>query len=163
MAWEAGLRKSNLIMPLIVDESRSNSRYLMTTSMDSLENKVQKVFDLGIKKIMLYGIPKARNAKASEAWNPKGVVQSAVATIKKNFGHKVEVSTDVCVCQYNLSGQCGTMNSSGTDIDNDTSLLGIKTIALSHAEAGSDIFSSLINDGWSGLLHTKVPKREWIS
>ncbi|HMK57744.1 MAG TPA: hypothetical protein VK462_01685, partial [Nitrososphaeraceae archaeon] len=89
MAREAGLRKSNLFMPLIVDESRSNSRYLMTTSMDSLENKVQKVLDLGIKKIMLYGIPKARNTKASEAWNPKGVVQRGVARIKKNFGHKV--------------------------------------------------------------------------
>lgn len=148
MAGEAGLRKSNLIMPLIVDESRSNSRYLVTTSMDSLENKVQKVLDLGIKKIMLYGIPKARNPKASEAWNPKGVVQRAVARIKKNFGHKVEVSTDVCVCQYNLSGQCGTMNSSGTDIDNDTSLIGIKTIALSHAEAGSDILApSSMMDG----------------
>ena len=148
MAWEAGLRKSNLIMPLIVDESGSNSRYLMTTPMDSLENKVQKVLDLGIKKIMLYGIPKTRNAKATEAWNPKGVVQSAVRRIKKNFGHKVEVSTDVCVCQYNLSGQCGTMNSSATDIDNDASLIGIKTIALSHAEAGSDIMTpSSMMDG----------------
>jgi porphobilinogen synthase len=148
MAGEAGLRKSNLIMPLIVDESGSSSRYLMTTSMDSIENKVQKVLDLGIKKIMLYGIPKARNAKASEAWNPKGVVQSAVRRIKKNFGHKVEVSTDVCVCQYNLSGQCGTMNNSATDIDNDTSLKSIKTIALSHAQAGSDILApSSMMDG----------------
>ena len=148
MAGEAGLRKSNLIMPLIVDESGSNSRYLMITPMDSLENKVQKVLDLGIKKIMLYGIPKTRNAKATEAWNPKGVVQSAVRRIKKNFGHEVEVSTDVCVCQYNLSGQCGTMNISATDIDNDASLIGIKTIALSHAEAGSDILApSSMMDG----------------
>ncbi|MDQ5869199.1 MAG: hypothetical protein M3530_05670, partial [Thermoproteota archaeon] len=98
MACEAGLRKSNLIMPLIVDESRSNSsRYLTTTSIDALDNKVQKVFDSGIKKIMLFGIPKVRNSKASEAWNPKGVVQRAVARIKKNFGHKLQVSTDVCV------------------------------------------------------------------
>jgi porphobilinogen synthase len=149
MACEAGLRKSNLIMPLIVDESRSNSsRYLMTTSIDALDNKVQKVFDSGIKKIMLFGIPKVRNSKASEAWNPKGVVQRAVARIKKNFGNKLQVSTDVCVCQYNLSGQCGTMNSSGTDIDNDASLIGIKTIALSHAEAGSDILApSSMMDG----------------
>ena len=135
-------------MPLIVDECRSKSRYLITTSMDSLENRVQKVLDLGIKKIMLYGIPKTRNVKASEAWNPRGVVQRAVERIKKNFGHKVEVSTDVCVCQYNLSGQCGTINNAGTDIDNDTSLIGIKTIALSHAEAGSDILApSSMMDG----------------
>jgi len=148
MAEKSGLRKSNLIMPLIVDESSSNSSYLMTTSLDLVENKVQKVFDLGIKKFMLYGIPKVRDAEASDAWNPKGVVQSAVARIRNNFGHKVEVYTDVCVCQYNLSGQCGTLNSSGTEIDNDTSLKGIKTIALSHAEAGSDILApSSMMDG----------------
>ena len=157
MAEKSGLRKSNLIMPLIVDESSSNSSYLMTTSLDLLENKVQKVFDLGIKKFMLYGIPKVRDAEASEAWNPKGVVQSAVARIKKNFGHKVEVSTDVCVCQYNLSGQCGTMNISATDVDNDASLIGIKTIALSHAEAGSDILApSSMMDGQVSCIRNSL-------
>ncbi len=136
-------------MPIIVDESNPNSsRFLITTKLDALDIKVQNVFDWGIKKIMLFGIPKIRNPEASEAWNPKGVVQRAVAKIKENFGHKVEIFTDVCVCQYNLSGQCGTMNGTGTDIDNDASLISLKNIALSHADAGSDVLApSSMMDG----------------
>jgi porphobilinogen synthase len=136
-------------MPIIITEKRFESpNYLITLPMNSLVTETQRILDSGISRIMIFGIPKNRNAEGSEAWNSRGIIQRALRKIKNNFGDRVELLTDLCVCQYNLSGHCGTSNSQGLWMNNDRSLINIKRIALSHAEAGSDVVApSSMMDG----------------
>jgi porphobilinogen synthase len=137
-------------MPIIITEKAPEfpPSYMITTPIRSIVTETQKILETGITKIMIFGIPKKRNTEGSEAWNPRGIIQRALRKIKNNFGDRIEVSTDICVCQYNLSGHCGTINMHGLGINNDESLSNIKRIALSHAEAGSDIVApSSMMDG----------------
>jgi porphobilinogen synthase len=136
-------------MPVIITEKRHNlPNYLMTIPMNSLVTETQRILESGISRIMIFGIPKKRNAEGSEAWNSRGIIQRALRKIKNNFGDRVEVLTDLCVCQYNLSGHCGTSNAQGLGVNNDRSLINIKRIALSQAEAGSDVVApSSMMDG----------------
>jgi porphobilinogen synthase len=132
-------------MPVIITEKRHEfPNYLITTPMSSLVTETHRILESGISRIMIFGIPKKRNAEGSEAWNSRGIIQRGLRKIKNNFGDRVEVLTDLCVCQYNLSGHCGTSNG----MNNDRSLFNIKRIALSHAEAGSDVVApSSMMDG----------------
>jgi porphobilinogen synthase len=136
-------------MPIIITEKRFESpNYLITIPINSLVTEIQRILESGISRVMIFGIPKKRNAEGSEAWNSRGIIQRALRKIKNNFGDRVEVLTDLCVCQYNLSGHCGTSNSQGFWMNNDRSLINIKRIALSHAEAGSDVVApSSMMDG----------------
>lgn len=155
MARKVNLTKGNFIMPIIVNEMHreSSSNYLVTTPISAMISKVQKILDTGITKVMIFGIPGKRDISGSEAWNSRGIIQRALKKIKTNFGNRIEVSTDVCVCQYNLSGHCGTNNQLGTDIDNDASLFNIEAIARSHAEAGADLLSlSSMMDGQVSIV-----------
>jgi porphobilinogen synthase len=88
-----------------------------------------------------------------------------VVGIRKEFGNMLNVITDVCVCQYNFSGQCGLVNNN--KVDNDSTLDLISKIALSHAEAGADVVApSSMMDGQvyyvrkslkrHGFLKTKI-------
>jgi porphobilinogen synthase len=150
MASKVCLTKGNLIMPVILSELQRqvSGTYLATTPLFALVGEIQKILDMGITQIMIFGIPKSRNIMGTEAWNPRGIVQSALKIIRTNFGNSILVLTDVCVCQYNLSGHCGTVNQAGTDIDNDASIINMKKIALSLAESGADIVApSSMMDG----------------
>jgi porphobilinogen synthase len=148
-AHKERLTRDNLVMPVIITEKHHEfPNYLVTTPMNSIVTETQRILESGISRIMIFGIPMKRNAEGSESWNPRGIIQRALRKIKNNFGDRVEVLTDLCVCQYNLSGQCGTSNAQGLGMNNDRSLFNIKRIALSHAEAGSDVVApSSMMDG----------------
>ena len=81
-----------------------------------------------------------------------GIVQDSTRKIKKEFGGSVNIITDVCICQYNLSGHCGLQiknhDATGGNIDNDRTLDLLSKIAVSHAESGADIVApSSMMDG----------------
>jgi porphobilinogen synthase len=83
---------------------------------------------------------------AYSAYNEKGVVQRAIETIKKNFGDRVVVITDVCMCQYTTSGHCGIVKENR--VDNDSTIEILSKIAESHAKSGADIVApSAMMDG----------------
>ena len=144
------LTKKNLIMPIILTEvdHQISYGYFASIPLNSLIKEIQEMLNLGISQIMIFGIPKARDMFGSDAWSPRGIVQQGLRKIRGNFGKKIQVFTDVCVCQYNVSGQCGTMDQFGSDVDNEASLLTMKRIALSHAEFGTDVVAlSSMMDG----------------
>lgn len=150
MASKVNLTKRNLIMPLILSESlhQDSGNSLVTIPVSALVEEIQKIVNMGITNIMIYGIPKFRNILGTEAWNPRGIVQSGLNVLRRNFGNSIKVLADVCVCQYNLSGHCGTIDQSGTDIDNDASISNMNKIALTLAESGADIVApSSMMDG----------------
>jgi porphobilinogen synthase len=145
----AGLRKSHLIFPVFVSDrpGRIGSMPGMSvTPVEKVAQHAQSIVDSGISSLILFGIPKSRDQRGSPAADRKGVVQRAVRALKSGFGNAVNVVTDVCVCQYNLSGHCGIV--ANGRVDNDATLRVLAEIAASHAEAGADVIApSSMMDG----------------
>lgn len=150
---EAGFKKEQLIMPLIIHEKRKIKGYgMMPGVVSDCKNEIfQAVYDgldVGIDSFMLFGIPLIRNSKGSGALRSQGIVQRSIRKIRDEFGSQVQIITDVCVCQYNESGHCGITNSISNEVENDTTIQLLSKIALSHAESGADIVSpSSMMDG----------------
>jgi porphobilinogen synthase len=154
-----GLRKKDLISPIFVYDSSSeylaekNSSWeFAKVHMKDLSQHIQSIVDSGITSVILFGIPRKRDERGYTALQANGVVQKSTKKIKKEFEGLIKVITDVCVCQYNLSGHCGILRKSrdgrGETIDNDSTLALISEIATNHAESGADIVApSSMMDG----------------
>jgi porphobilinogen synthase len=152
----AGLKREHLICPVFVSERQEDEEgssaiaampgMSISHSKDAVAG-VQKISDAGIRSIIVFGIPKSRDGNGSAAADRNGVVQRATREIKSAFGRSLDVITDVCVCQYNLSGHCGLVRK-GTVVDNDSTLRVLAEISQSHAEAGADVVApSAMMDG----------------
>ena len=147
-----GLEKEHLICPVFVSERHQESAKAMPgiplTPSKKTGARVQEIVDAGISSVIIFGIPKTRDGKGSHAFGRDSVVQNAVRQIKSAFRRTVNITTDVCLCQYNLSGHCGLLSDDGGRVDNDSTLKVLAQIAISHAEAGADIVApSAMMDG----------------
>lgn len=149
---ETRLSVKDFICPVFIQEDLKNS--LKIESMPDIERfplakvseEVGRIVDLGIPAIMLFGIPASKNDSGTAAFDEKGIVQKAISEIRKNFGDKIAIMADVCLCQYTTSGHCGLIK--GNKIDNDSSIETLAKIAVSQAKAGVDIVSpSAMMDG----------------
>lgn len=103
----------------------------------------------GIKAVILFGIPKVKDAGASAAFASDGVIQEATRAMKAAVPELV-VITDLCACEYTDHGHCGIIHEScdGPDLDNDASLELMQKIAVSQAAAGADMVApSCMLDG----------------
>jgi porphobilinogen synthase len=117
------------------------------TPVQRISQHVQSIADSGISSMIIFGIPKSRDRVGSSAFDRKGIVQDAIREIKSSFGSAMSVATDVCICQYNLTGHCGIVRNGGR-VNNDDTLKVLAKIAVSHAEAGADIVApSAMMDG----------------
>jgi porphobilinogen synthase len=105
-------------------------------SVDTLMEEAVEARELGIPAVLLFGVPESRDLQASGAYARNGIVQEAVRALKDAVPGMV-VITDVCACEYTPHGHCGILRNGY--LDNDASLELIAKIALSHAEAGSDM------------------------
>src|SRR5207244_10997862 len=157
----ASLRKSHLVLPIFVSDKLGKIESMpgMTvTPVEKIVQRVQEIVDSGIPSVIIFGIPKTRDRTGLSSSDRKGIVQRAVKTIKSGFGSSINVVTDVCVCQYNLSGHCGIV--SKDKVDNDATLRVLSEIAARHAEAGDDVvglYSML--DGWVGAVYCTIVVR----
>ena len=114
--------------------------------LDDITDEVGTITDLGIPAIMLFGIPSNKDDAGSSAFDEKGIVQKAIEQIQSNFGDKVVIMADVCLCQFTSTGHCGIIHEN--KIDNDKSLDTLAKIALSQAKMGVDTVSpSAMMDG----------------
>lgn len=105
-------------------------------SVDQLKSAVKEVVDLGIKAIVLFGLPEKKDEIASDAYSENGIIQQAIREIKSHYPDLL-VITDVCLCQYTSHGHCGLVE--GDIILNDESIEILAKTALSHAKAGADM------------------------
>ena len=113
---------------------------------DDINDEVGTISDLGIPAIMLFGIPTQKDEVGTSAFDDNGIVQKTISQIRKNFGDKIVIMADVCLCQFTSTGHCGIVQ--GNKIDNDTSLDTLAKIAVSQARAGVDTVSpSAMMDG----------------
>jgi porphobilinogen synthase len=164
------LRKRDLIFPIFVSD-RGNDFFVQKNDipgfakmgLENLTPHVQRIIDLGITSVIVFGVPRKRDIEASSALGKHGVVQVTAGKIKKEFGGLVNVITDVCICQYNLSGHCGLerkRKDSRNHIDSDRTLALLSKIAVSHAESGADVVApSSMMDGQVHQIRSSLDSR----
>lgn len=140
---ETHLNADSLVYPMFVVEGKGIKREIPSMpgnyhfSVDTLVEEVRKLIDLGLKSILLFGIPKHKDECASEAYDQNGIVQRAIRALKENFGDSIYIITDVCLCEYTSTGHCGMIKDQM--VDNDATLPFLSKTALSHAQAGVDM------------------------
>ena len=124
-------------------------------SVDQLGREAMELAALGIKAVLLFGIPASKDAMGLESFADDGVVQQAIGALKDATPELV-VITDVCLCEYTDHGHCGLLDSAGYLLNDETlDLLG--RIAVSHGEAGADIVApSGMIDGMVGAIRTTL-------
>jgi porphobilinogen synthase len=114
--------------------------------LSGLIEEVQGCYDIGIRAFIIFGIPSSKDESGSSSFNRHGIVQQSIESLRSAFGDRIVVISDVCLCQYTLSGHCGILK--GSRVDNDQSLNLLAKIALSHAISGSDMVApSAMMDG----------------
>ena len=157
---ETELRPGHLVPPLFVTEgdSASPAREPIVSlpgverlSISALVDEAHEVAALGIAGVMLFGIPAAKDAEGSSAWDEEGVIQTAVRALKRALPDLL-VLTDVCLCEYTDHGHCGVLREDGA-VDNDASVELLARVAVSHARAGADLIApSDMMDGRVGAI-----------
>jgi porphobilinogen synthase len=139
---ETQLRKEDFIAPLFVHEGLKEKRAISSMpgvfqhSLDSLRTEVAEMAKVGIRAVMLFGIPSNKDPQGSESWNPQGIIQKAIALIKKDFPEMI-ITADCCLCEYTSHGHCGVLEQQ--KMHNDHTLDILAKIAISYAHAGVDI------------------------
>jgi porphobilinogen synthase len=136
------LRIDQLVYPLFIAEGINQPREIasmpgiMQWSLEHLGREVERIANLGIPAVLLFGIPNEKDDTGSQAYAQQGIIQQAIRRIKDEKP-KILVITDVCLCEYTSHGHCGVI--ANGEVQNDASLELLSRMALSHAEAGADI------------------------
>lgn len=129
-------------------------------SLDILAGETKKIVKAGIPAVILFGIPEYKDALGSGAYAEDGIIQQAVALLKKEYPQLV-VITDICLCEYTDHGHCGIVSQG--EILNDKTLDLLSRTALSHARAGADIVApSDMMDGRVGHMRQALDKEGFI-
>jgi Delta-aminolevulinic acid dehydratase len=143
MIRETHLRPEIFVYPLFVIHGEDVKNPVKSMpgvyqlSISHLIEEAREVAALGIRSVLLFGIPDIKDEAASGAYDPEGVVQMAIRAIKENVP-PLTVIADVCLCEYMSHGHCGVVREDGC-VDNDLSVELLAKTALSYAEAGVDV------------------------
>ncbi len=144
MVRETTLSAADLIPPLFVMNGKDIKVPISSMpgqyhfSVDTLAKEAEELWSLGIKALILFGLPEKKDPVGSSAFDDNEAVQKAVSTIKKILPDMV-VITDVCLCEYTDHGHCGLVKNGA--VDNDSTLEILARTALSHAKAGADFIA----------------------
>ena len=142
MVQETRLSAADFVYPLFVRHGRgvrdeiSSMPGQYQISLDQIGREAAELKALGIGAVLLFGLPAAKDARGSEAYDDAGIVQDAVRAFK-DAAPDLVVITDVCLCEYTDHGHCGLIIDG--EVDNDASIELLARTALSHARAGVDI------------------------
>ncbi len=114
-------------------------------SVDEIAGEAARAYDMGVKGIMLFGLPETKDEFGSGAYHENGIVQQAVRSIR-SAAPDIVIMTDTCLCEYTSHGHCGVVRDD--EVLNDPSLELLARIAVSQAEAGADVVApSAMMDG----------------
>ena len=139
--------KNDLIMPIFIKEGLKGKNEIK--SMPGIYQFGEKEFldeiaeciDLGIKAVILFGIPKLKDSCGSDALDEEGLIARSIRAAKKAFGDKIAIITDLCFCEFTDHGHCGIINPKLKTVDNDATLEISAKQALVHAKAGADMIA----------------------
>ncbi|MFT4864610.1 MAG: porphobilinogen synthase [Ilumatobacter sp.] len=152
---EVHVRTDDLIAPLFVREGIAEPQPIkslkgvMQHTRDSLRSEVVELAALGVKSVILFGVPAEKDAAGSGAYDPHGIVQLALGDLHSEVGDDMVVMTDLCVDEYTSHGHCGIIDERGV-VDNDKTLDLYVAAALAQARAGSHVVAP------SGMMDGQV-------
>ena len=153
---ETHLHIEDLIYPIFVVEGEQKRNPVASMpgvyqiSLDYLDNEMAEAVELGIKSVIVFGVPAEKDEVGSQAYCENGIVQKAIRQIKQKFPELVVIA-DTCLCQYTNHGHCGVVEDG--EILNDPSLELLAKTAVSQAKAGADIIApSNMMDGFVAAI-----------
>jgi len=152
---ETSVRTSDLIAPLFVREDVTEPQPIASLpgvvqhSRESLRKEVAELAALGVRAIVLFGVPAHKDAIGSGAFDPEGIVQRALVDLRGDLGDDVVLIADLCVDEYTDHGHCGVLDEHG-NVDNDQTLEIYAKAALAQARAGAHVVAP------SGMMDGQV-------
>src|SRR5258708_8609083 len=155
---ETRLDLDEFVMPLFVGQETVRNEQLPGLSrftVDDVAREAEELVRLGVKAVILFGLPVEKDDEGSGAWIDDGVVQQALRALRPRFPELV-LMTDVCLCEYTSTGHCGVVHDG--EVDNDASVELIVRTAVSHVEAGAAVLAPTPQiDGRPGPLRPHLP------
>jgi porphobilinogen synthase len=156
MVRETRLAPENFVLPLFVCPGTGVRREISSMpgvynlSIDETTKEVSAAYDIGVRSIILFGLPESKDELASGAYAEDGIVQRAIRSIRQS-SPDIIIMADTCLCEYTSHGHCGVVR--GQEILNDESLELLAHTALSQAAAGADVVApSAMMDGQVGAI-----------
>ncbi|EAD2625422.1 porphobilinogen synthase [Listeria monocytogenes] len=153
---ETVLHTDDLIYPIFVKDGKEPKTEVVSMPgvfqfpLHELDEEMRTVENLGIKAVILFGIPAEKDAVGTQAYHDHGIIQEATRLIKKSFP-EILVVADTCLCEFTDHGHCGVIENG--EILNDESLDLLKQTAVSQAKAGADIIApSNMMDGFVQVI-----------
>lgn len=160
---ETRLSVDDLVQPFFVCSGKRVRRPISSLpghfqlSVDELVKEVRACHHLGIPAVILFGLPKSKDAVGSEAYDPNGIIQRAIRAVKEALPEMIVIA-DLCFCEYTDHGHCGIVSQGGGKkgkkkrwtLDNDATLELITKTTVVQAEAGADIIAP------SGMIDGQV-------
>ncbi len=155
---ETHLQVSDFVAPLFVREGITEPQPIVSLpgvvqhTLDSLVVEVKQLRDLGVRGVILFGVPEHKDDVGSGAYDPKGIVQVALRHLREAVGDDVVLMADLCVDEYTSHGHCGIVGANG-DVDNDATLEIYCQAAIAQANAGAHVVApSGMMDGQVGAI-----------
>src|SRR5215472_16094530 len=167
MVRETHLRVDQLIYPVFVAEGIQEPHEVASMPgvcqwpLAMLDREAERIANLGIPAVLLFGIPTEKDEVGSQAYAEQGIIQQAVRRFKAATPETL-VITDVCLCEYTSHGHCGVIHNG--NVQNDESLELLARMALSHVQAGADIVApSDMMDGRVGAIRHMLDEQDYSS
>lgn len=176
MVRETSLSPEDFIYPLFIRHGKDIQAEIVSMpgtyqwSVDRLAKEAREISNLGIPAVILFGIPREKDAIGTENFDENGIVQQAIREIK-NAAPELVVVTDVCLCEYTDHGHCGILNQGENPANphlpddyvlNDPTLKILGEVAISHARAGADIVApSGMIDGMVAAIRGSLDSQQF--
>ncbi|HEV3267266.1 MAG TPA: porphobilinogen synthase [Acidimicrobiales bacterium] len=152
---ETTLSPSDFVAPLFVAEGLSEPKPILSLpghfqhTLASLHDEVKGLISAGVSGVILFGVPETKDEFGSAAWDPNGVAQVALRSLRDSFGDEVVLMADLCLDEYTSHGHCGVLRTEGS-VDNDATLELYARVAVAQAEAGAAVVAP------SGMMDGQV-------
>ena len=164
---ETQLDVRQLVAPLFVREGIDSPQPIASLpgvvqhTRASLREEVRQLADLGVKAVILFGVPSVKDDVGSGAFDPNGVVQLALQDLAGDVDDKMVLMADLCVDEYTSHGHCGVLDGPAgdpnTSVDNDATLEIYGRIAVAQANAGAHMVApSGMMDGQVGAIRAAL-------
>ena len=125
-------------------------------SVDELPAEANRLLEVGVKSVLLFGLPESKDPQGTGAWADDGIVQQGILELRRAVGDELVVIADVCLCEYTSHGHCGVLRD--TSVDNNATLPLLARTAVSLADAGADIAApSAMMDGQVAAIREVLP------
>ncbi len=167
MVRETVIHKEELIYPLFVVEGEGIKEEIPSMpdnyrfSIDKLMEEIKEIYELGIKGVLIFGIPDHKDELGTSAYCEGNIVAKAISEIKKYYPDMYVVA-DVCLCEYTNHGHCGFIENGY--VNNDKTLPLLAKAAVSYAEAGADMIApSDMMDGRIGYIRKALDDAGFVN